>query len=280
MKLAIVGVFYSGYKDLWVDFVTLFKKNWADCPYPLVIASNTADENEFCGVPLISAGEDAEYSKKVQEALKKVDADYYLLLLEDFFISAKVDNSIIENIISFILSNSINYYAMPMQEFSNSFKGKRIGKARRKISTKAEYTVSCQPAIWKRDFLEKCIGKANYNAWVFEGIYTKSKYAHTEDFLNGCVADLSNPLNIKHGALQGKLVPPTVDYFKKNNYTFSNKRETLSKKQYKKQQIKSFVKSLIPYRFQKLIKRVVKTNSVIEKYDSEIKKVMGEMGIE
>ena len=40
---------------------------------------------------------------------------------------------------------------------------------------KDEYTVSCQPAIWKKEFLKECIGTENYNAWICEGVYIYSK---------------------------------------------------------------------------------------------------------
>ena len=68
---------------------------------------------------------------------------------------------------------------MPMKEFSYNFKGKYIERHKKikQISAKAEYTINCQPSIWEKNFLLQCIGDENYNAWVFEGAFLKSKKA-------------------------------------------------------------------------------------------------------
>lgn len=279
-RLTIVGVFYSGYKDLWVDFIRLLKRNWKDCSYSFVIISDTEDEINFEGEKLISLGAESEYSRKIQEAVKVIESDYYLLLLEDFFIGDKVDSKKIESILSFIVDNKIKYYSMPMKEFANNYKGKKIDKQRRKLSPKAKYTLSCQPAIWERNFLEKCIGEENYNAWVFEGIYTKSKKAHNEAFLEGCVVDLSNPLNIKHGALQGKMVPTTVDYFSGCGYCFNTKRKIYSRKKYFKEKIIIFCRGLMPYWMQKTVKKIIPMKSIVTKYNDDISLVMERMNLE
>ena len=31
--LAIVGIFWDGYYDMWEDFLELKEKFWRDCPY-------------------------------------------------------------------------------------------------------------------------------------------------------------------------------------------------------------------------------------------------------
>lgn len=279
-KLTIVGVFYSGYKDLWEDFITLLKRNWGNCPYDIVIVSDTIDEVEYKGVRLVSVGKKAEYSRKVQQVLNQIDSEYYLLLLEDFFFGAPIDNNRIYHILDFVEQNQIKYYAMPMEEFSNNYKGYKIDSKIRSISPKAEYTVSCQPAIWERNFLKQCVGTENYNAWIFEGIYAKAKFAHTEDFLKGCVVDISNPLNIKHGVLQGKMVPTTVDYFNKQDYEFCSQRTIFSRKLYRKQQFKIFCRGLMPYWLQKSVKNIFKTKSIIGNFEVQIKEIMQSMHLE
>ena len=229
-KIVILGIFFSGYNDVWVDFINLFKMYWKDCPYDFYIVADTNSCGNFMGMNVIDAGQNAEYSKKIQTAMQLINADYYLILLEDFFFSKKINNEHINSIVDYIENNNLSYYVMPMKEFKGNYKGRRISKYLRKISPNAEYTLSCQPAFWKRDFIEKCLGKANYNAWVFEGIYCKSKYAHTKVFLDKCIADISNPLGILHGIQQGKLIPETIRKLKSFNYTLTNERPSFTKK--------------------------------------------------
>lgn len=281
-KFAIVGIFYDGYYDLWEDFFELFNKFWPDCPYPKYIVDNSKDlEFDYdYGFKVIHAGEGAEYSRRVQTALEKIDADYYFLILEDFFVGKSIDRDPFDGIIDFMIKNGIEYYSMPLQEFQDGDKPRKqfeSCEAIDKFTTKDEYLISCQPAVWMKSFLEKCIGNENYNAWIFEGIYVKSNDAHKQEFVDKLCMDRSNPLHLYHGALQGKIVPTTYRYFESVGYKFRNEREVLSDEVYGKHLRKIKIKRYTPFWIQKLIKKTLKTNSVIEKYNYEIYGVMKKM---
>ena len=280
MKIAILGVFYSGYKDVWVDFINLFNKFWPNCPYPFYIVSDCENEKYFMNCNLLSAGSNAEYSRKIQKAISEIDSDYYLLLLEDFFFEKPIDEEFVNNAIAFMSKNNISYYAMPMDEFKKNYKGKKIDKSRRMISKRAEYTVSCQPAFWERNFLKECIGNENYNAWVFEGIYCKSKYAHTKEFLERCVADVSNPLCLVHGILKGKIIPDAVKLINSSGYYLLNNRPKFSDKEYRKEKRKTSLKNALPYWLQRIIKKFYKRGSMIDSRSKEIERVMASMRLE
>lgn len=284
-RLAIVGIFYDGYYDLWEDFLELFSKFWPDCPYPKYIVDinkNLEFGNDY-DFTVIHAGDGAEYSRKVQTALDTIDADYFCLLLEDFYMGENVKKNPFPAIIDFMNCNSLEYYSMPLKEFQDAvaprpklIKGEKIEK----VTIDEEYPVCCQPAVWSRGFLKKCIGHENYNAWIFEGIYVKSKAAHREDFVKMLCIDNSNPLHLYHGALQGKIVPTTYKHFKNIGYDFKNHREILSEEKYKKHIRKIQIKRYTPIKIQKLIKKYFHTNSVIDKYDEDIRSLMRKMNVE
>lgn len=276
-RVAIVGIFFDGYYDLWEDFLELFEKNWKGCPYPLYIVDNEKElnYNKKYNAKVLHAGKDAEYSRKVQLAVNSIDADYYLLLLEDFFIGEPLKKDCLNRLLNVIEQKHIKYYRMPMPEFTPfRLKGKRI-----KIHPQMEYTVSCQPSIWKREFLKECIGAENYNAWIFEGIYTKSRKAHTVDFLRGCYSDYTNILHLYHGALQGKMLPRTYSHFVKSGYTFKNQRKILSSGQEFKDHLKNQLKGLIPVKVQRFIKECQNNNSIVEKYSSKVERLIASMNL-
>ena len=41
--LAIVGIWYDGYYDIWEDFLELKEKFWKDCPYTMYIVNQTKE---------------------------------------------------------------------------------------------------------------------------------------------------------------------------------------------------------------------------------------------
>lgn len=282
-ELAIVGIFWDGYYDIWEDFLELKERFWKDCPYPLYIVNQTKDLSytKKYDVTVINAGEDAEYSKKVRCAIENIDADYYLLLLDDFFFTKHLEGPVLDDRIQFMKDNRLNYYSMPLPEFLDECNGSSFnGHSHiQNIETSKEYTLSCQPAIWERNFLKKSIGTGNYNAWVFEGIYAKSKMSHTKEFLKQCKIDVGNVLGLIHGALQGKIIPPTIEALRQSGYVMKNNRAILSVSAYSAHERKARLKAYIPLFIQKIIKRLFRINSVTDKYNDDIVKQMNEMGL-
>lgn len=282
-NLAIVGIFWDGYYDLWEDFLELKERYWPNCPYPLYIVnqSKRLQFDKQYDVTVINAGGDAEYSRKVQVALQTIHADFFLLLLDDFFFSEKLEGAVLNKQISFMKDNDLLYYSMPLKEFANTWRGSAYKgqKGILNMRKSAEYTVCCQPAIWERSFLNKCIGDGNYNAWVFEGIYVKSKDAHSNSFLCHCKVDVNNILSLRHGALQGKMLPSTTSYFKKAGYKMRNTRPDLSKKALQVDRLKNVLKTYLPLEIQKFLKKIIKSESVIDKYETDIHAEMKKMGI-
>lgn len=278
-ELAIVGIFFDGYYDIWEDFLELFFSRWPDCPYRVYIVNNTADlhYSKTYPVEVIHAGEDAEYSKKIQVALEKIDAKYLLVLLEDFFVFSPLERGVLFNITEYIVQNDIQYYRMDIPDFR--IKKQPSGKPVQ-IEPTSEYTISCQPSIWNRSFLAKCIGTDNYNAWVFEGIYARAQMSHTEKFLSQCRIDLSNPLSLRHGAVQGKLLPNVYQDFIRNGYVFKNKREVLRKRYYYRHRLKQIMKTYCPAGLQSFIKKIVGADSVLDRYEEAIHDEMRKMNME
>lgn len=268
--LAIVGIWYDGYYDIWEDFLELKEKFWKDCPYPMYIVNQTKElaYKKKYDVTVIHAGADAEYSRKIQTAIEQIDADYLLLVLEDFFFSRPVESKLLENVLNIVKENDLDYFSMPLSEFLPNKVGMPFKdyEGVYDFSPAFEYTLSAQPAIWNKKFLKRCVGSENYNAWVFEGVYIKSPKAHTEKFLSKCKVDKSNFLGFKHGALQGKMIPEIVRYYEGIGYKLKTKRPELPLSTV----IKRKIRFSIPKSFITFLKKFIKNKSVASRYANEI----------
>lgn len=271
-ELTIVGIFYSGYQNVWKDFISLYKKNLNSKMFEFFIVSNYDYDFVFDGINVIGAGKEAEYSKKIQYTLEKIDSDYYLLLLEDFFFSKALNDQKILYLLNFIKNNKIKYYSMPMPDFMRSYHGKKYEGRRtvKHISEKTEYTISCQPAFWQKNFLRRCICDENYNAWIFEGIFQKSRVSHTKDFLANCAIDTSNPLSIIHGLVQGKMLPTTYRFFCTAGYSFLGEYVLMPLSECRKRRIKVFFISFFPRSLRHFLRKVLKKKSLTDKYNDTI----------
>lgn len=282
-ELAIVGNFYDGNYDLWEDFLELKEHYWKNCPYPTYIVSKEQGLNfsKHYDATIIKAGKEAEFSRRIQKALESVDADYFLLLLDDYYFGVPLDGSVLDEIVSLMRTNNIFYYCMPANEFIRDFRGSSFNgmKSVQNFSGSSEYTLTCQPAIWNTKFLKKCIGEGNYTPWVFEGIYVRSKMAHSDEFLSHCKVDISNLLGLRHVALQGKIIPPTIDYFRERGYEMKSRRSMMDRSDYKKYESKAIINALLPYWLRKALRNIFKKRSVIDNFQKEINTEMLRMNI-
>src|SRR5579875_2993140 len=80
---AVLVMSCDAYRDLWNPFFTLFRRYWHDCPWPVYLGTNRlqfADEH----VTSLAAG-DGPWSERLRFCLQQIEADFVLLLLEDYF---------------------------------------------------------------------------------------------------------------------------------------------------------------------------------------------------
>ena len=95
--VAVLIIGFDGYKDVWDSYFELLEKYWSDRP-KTYLATGELRPN-YNNVTVISAGKDAEWSKKAMAALQQIEEEYVILLLEDFFTTTYVDNSKLMHII-------------------------------------------------------------------------------------------------------------------------------------------------------------------------------------
>ena len=255
--LTVVFVGFDGYSDMWDDCFNLYNEFWPDCPYKTIFVNNEK-KVEYNNIEVLNAGKDAEWSKKVQTALKEVRTNYVCLLIEDFFLGKKVNSLLIKEVLNIIKLENIKYYKITNMNrvFKNRDKKYKNYKHLHQIRNNDEYGISLQGAIWEKKYLQELVGKENYNAWEFEFNRVKETNLNSKGFRLGCVYDDRNILNIKHGVIQSKYLPDTVKYFKKINKPLKVNREILSQKSYFKLKMTMFFKAIIPIRFRGKAKNI------------------------
>lgn len=61
---------------------------------------------------MLHAGKNAEWSRKVQLALKSTDSKYICLLLEDFHVGKTIDTKVVHDTVSYIENEKIRYFKL------------------------------------------------------------------------------------------------------------------------------------------------------------------------
>lgn len=244
--LSILIVGFDGYKDVWDIDIYLLNKYWSNRPRTYLATSLL--KPDYDNVEIIAAGKDSEWSKKAYVALKEIKTKYVLLLLEDFFVSAPVENNKVIECLELMKEEKIKFYQVLVQLFKSTWeKGAPFHGNKRIhiIPQDKKYPLNLQAAIWDREFLIETIGEGNYNAWQFE-IKQNSNSNINEGKIEYLIDD-RNILNIEHTIVQSKyLRGPLKRILKKEPQIDIAGRGVLSVKENFKYQLKLLMYSLTP----------------------------------
>lgn len=166
---------FDGYTDVWNGFFKRFEKFWPDCPYPRYLGCNqkTADYKDLTilhtkGMP--------DWSTGVIEHLSQIKEDYILLLLEDYYLSKKVDTDLIETMFGYVKTLDLAYlslFAYPPTD--TAIQGyPLIGFNSQAMQNR----MNTQAAIWKKEVLIDLLRKGE-SPWEFEinGSARSNRYA-------------------------------------------------------------------------------------------------------
>lgn len=257
-NMTVVFIGYDGYSDIWDDCIRLYQRFWSDNPYRTIFVNNEK-EVEWDGIEVLHAGKEAEWSRKVQCALKACETKYICLLLEDFLIGKTINTTSVKNTVEFIKREKIRYFKLTnmsrvMKNHDPNYGGYKFLHI---IPESDDYGVSLQPAIWRRDYLVELLGEENYNAWIFEFNRVKDSENKSNTPNPGCIIDDRNILNLQHGVMQSKYLPGTVKYFETIGIKLNVEREVMSPVQHFRMQAISVGKELIPRPFRKGIKKIL-----------------------
>ncbi len=158
------------YQDAWEPFVKLFYIQWNDCPYPLVINSEkTIYKGEYSKnvETICSDEEDITWSKRFRSCLEKIDTEFVLFVLEDYFVQKKVAVDVFEHAHKLMKYNksigmaALSYGVSNVNDgkFEDEFFFSRIINEKNKIW--------CRINLYRRDYLLNLI-RDHENIWEFE----------------------------------------------------------------------------------------------------------------
>lgn len=98
------------YMDCWPPFFHLLKKYWPDCPYDIVLNTEsevfTIDGLHVVCHQFYNKGENVPYGERLLRHLNAIDTPYIFILMDDFFLRKEVDTAKIQFCIHELERNS------------------------------------------------------------------------------------------------------------------------------------------------------------------------------
>ncbi len=178
-KRATVLVFTcDSYEDAWYPFLTLLDKYWPDCPYDIVL--NT--QSKKCTLKLNNINvktfnlyepdSKVPYGKRCLDHLKRIDTDYVITLMDDFFVRSKVDTQTLERIMDWMDEDKKTAsFCLIHHDDAHSCRYLREDKGYKSFSLRPRYckhNYDMQASVWRRDALIKS-WREYESPWEWEG---------------------------------------------------------------------------------------------------------------
>ena len=196
-NIALLISTYDNSEDLWITLEQTYFQYWNDINIPIYFSTNHKkfDSQLFTSLTI---GDELSWSDNLIKSLKKIKQEYVLLTFDDLFLTSKVDNQFIEQLMNRAICSKFNY----LQFYRSTSKGKRLDNLIFKKSNQTRYKNSTIWSFWKKDILLEILDK-NENAWEFERngnfrAYKYEKFYSTRKnvipFVNGIVKGIWNPL--------------------------------------------------------------------------------------
>jgi hypothetical protein len=161
---ALVILSCDAYRDLWRSCLTLYRRYWPDCPYPMFLVSETQGLQD-ARVRSVCAGPGLAWSDVVRAALGRLEHELVLLMLDDFFLAAPVGTPAVEaRRLELAARGGAHFRLVPAPGPSARVPGARdFGEH----LAGAPYRASLQAAFWRRGALLDLL-RPGESPWEFE----------------------------------------------------------------------------------------------------------------
>lgn len=200
-KTIIIIPTHTDYMDVCKDFFYLMKHNWKDCPFKIVLSITGKNQKDYNFHEYVTNPIDSTLTFCIYNAMKKYDAQYYICMLGDAFIDAKINNKDFFDLIDYMLNNNLDYCNLIPHNHLNCIK---LNDYSRYINMNERYGISFVAFIASKKFIDAEFGK-EISDLEFEKKYIEiAEKSKKNDFYSKYIILKTNIFNIYPGIVKGK----------------------------------------------------------------------------
>jgi len=252
-SLTVLVASCDNYSDLWTPFSTLFRKYWQDCPYEIVLATESLVQPKPDTVfhRTIPCGKGTGWGDRLSMSLEQIQTPYTLLLCDDYFLCDTVDSAAINGFVQLAQKHRVgNLRLLQNPAFTNVFsEAEQLGEYKKATA----YCIATQAGIWDTHFLQN-LARGYASIWQFE---RKGSFA-LEKLTQPLLGTRAFQFPFEDVVHKGKWERHGIRLCQRNGIDLSqSKRAVLSDWDYAREHFKGFILNLNPtliVRIQNLLK--------------------------
>jgi hypothetical protein len=203
-SIAIVVPSWDGYQDVWRPFFDLLARYWPDCPYPVILGTNTIPF-EHPRVKTLLVGPDRGYASNLISLLAHVEQDWVLLWVDDLFLSAPADTARVQHLVGLAERQGFVHLQLHVHSFGPHavYLPNDATEEIAELPVDAPYRVTIALGLWRKDALLSMLHLGE-TAWDIERRGTPRALEIVGRF--GCLANprrVKPPLVVTNGVIKG-----------------------------------------------------------------------------
>jgi hypothetical protein len=177
----------DGFADCWEPFFHLFKRYWPDCPYPIVLSTESKPFHFpgldiRCFLAARSGVQSMDWSDRLRACLQTIDTPFVFHTQDDYFLQNPVDGEFVAKALTVL--NDVGWTHIGLTPYGP--RGKLRGTAHDwlcEIPRGCAYRVNTQVGLWNREDYIDCL-KPGESCWQFEILGTWRSHRHKQQFAN------------------------------------------------------------------------------------------------
>ncbi len=226
-KMTIILATCDAYKDVADQYVFYLRKNWPECPFSILAATESCDYKDS-DVVSIKGGNKSTWTGRVIKAINACFTPYVLLTVDDLFMSRPVQTEDIVDILDYMENADIRYYRIPVIDpVRQKFGEIPDRKYTKQIYDNQVYSVSIGHAIWNRNELLKLLGDGTKSAWDLENDFSVVDQNKESSVMEGYVTDTRHLFYSVHMIKKGKYIPLGVKEMSRCGYKIDTSKRGL-----------------------------------------------------
>ena len=179
------------YEDLWPIFFNILLKEWPNIECPIVLNTESKSYHhsglDIRTLRMYKHGENVSWTRRLKETLEKINTEFIILLLDDFFLQGPVDVKRLEECLNYMKQNKRIASFCFMETFTQNTNDQKYEQFEKRPLI-AEYKLNCQAALWRRNTLIKYL-KVDEDPWEWETMGNWRTYKFPRDIFYSQIAN-------------------------------------------------------------------------------------------
>lgn len=223
-----LSVFVSSpdkHSDVFEVFLSCFKRFWNDCPYEIILSTNTSTCDGIKAYRNYQVGD--SWIERTLSVLKVLRTKYVLLMCDDLCVCEKPNLAEIEKILDTMDMYGIKCCRLEPIKKSIPVRG---NKDLVWVYKKMPYALNLCMGIYDREYLIKQLGDGNASAEELEKKWLLAALKAKDEYFEDIVACKKQVIKVIHCIAEGKWIKNSIKKLQKMGIEAKTEREIMKQK--------------------------------------------------